>query len=159
MSRPSAKRIRMACGRGVADDVPTGQHVVLVFQLDNHARAGFFQVLAVAVLAAGVGGDVGLDVDHRRPDELGDDLHDGRLGLEDFDVPLQFPPQFRPLFGPGVARLFKGRRQGRGRLRMAAAARHGRAETKQRRKADGERPKATAIGQWSLQNLPLANGQ
>ena len=48
-SRPSARLILMAVGRGVADHVPVGQHVVLALQLDNHAGAGLFHVPAAAV--------------------------------------------------------------------------------------------------------------
>ena len=58
----------------------------------------------------GVGGDVGLDVDHGRADELGDDFQDGRLGLEDLGMPFEIALQLGTLLGAGAP---VGRRQRR----------------------------------------------
>ena len=96
MRRPSARLILIDCRRSVADDVPVGQHVVLILQLDDHAGAGLFHVPAAAVLRVGVGRNVGLDVDHRRADQLGDDLHHGRLGFEHLGMCAPIPAAIRP---------------------------------------------------------------
>ena len=85
-------------------------------------------------LAVGVGGwNVGFDVDDRRPDELGDDLQDGRLGFEHLDVAIQFAAQFRPRFGPDLGGLLESRRQGRRRLR---SGRGGKRENKGENEAE-----------------------
>ena len=135
ISRPSANWILMASGVGVVDDVPIGQHVMLRLKLDNHARAGLFDVPALVILQ---GRDVGRDVDHRRADQLGDDLQHGRLGLEDLGVAFEFPPQGRPLLGIDRAGALEGRGQGGGSL---GAGRGGQTKAseriRQRRRAEG----------------------
>ena len=78
-------------GRGAADDVAVGQHVVLALTADNDAGAGLFGVLAAAVLETGAVSDVGLDVDDGGPDELGHRLDHGSLLFEDLGLLLEQP--------------------------------------------------------------------
>ena len=101
--------------RSAADHVPVGQHVVVALQFDNHAGAGFFHMPGVVVGRVGLGRDVGLDVNHGRPNQLGHNFQYGRLGLEQMALMLQFPLQFGPLLGPGRFRPFQcGGQGGRG---------------------------------------------
>jgi hypothetical protein len=98
----------------------------------------------MTVLAIRVGGrHVGLDMDDRRPDELGDDLHNGRLSFEYLDAAVQFPPQFGAGLGPDVDRPFKPRRQGRGRLRRGCRSKT-RHEQKDEANAECDRSKEQA---------------
>ena len=83
-------------GAARVDHVPVGQHVVLALPLDDDAGAGLF-VAAVAVLEAGRGAAVGLDVDDRGADQLGDRLEHGGLGLQDGGVLFQGALQLGPL--------------------------------------------------------------
>ena len=70
-----------AVGRGVAKDVPVGEHVEAALPLDDHARAGFLDV-PVAIVLERLLRHVGFDMDHRRADELGHGLDDRGLGLQ-----------------------------------------------------------------------------
>ena len=66
----------------MADDVAVGEHVVLAAELDDHARAGLFDVEHAAVL----GQQRGLDVDDGGRDQLHDALDQAELALERVDV-------------------------------------------------------------------------
>ena len=94
----------------------------MLSHLDDHARAGFFDVASVAVLQAGLGRNIGLDVDNRRADEFGDELDDVRLGLQRFGLVFQLASEFGPLFGIGVGGAFERGRQRR-RLRRRIGGR------------------------------------
>ena len=87
--------MRIDVGRGAADHVPVGQHVELALPLDDHAGAGLFDAAAAAGLQAAAG-RVGLDVDDRRADQLGDRLEDEAWDFEHRGVLVQEPLRVRP---------------------------------------------------------------
>ena len=79
-------------GRQAFDKMPVAQHVGIAGVADDHAGAGFLDA-AVLPGTAGLGRDVGLDVDHGRSDKLGDGLDHGGLGFEHLAVPAQHAMQ------------------------------------------------------------------
>ena len=87
-----------AVGRGVAKDVPVGEHVESALPLDDHARALLLD-MPVEIVRQRPLRHVGLDIDDRRADQFRHGLEYCGLGLQQWGVLLQNPPQLGPRFG------------------------------------------------------------
>ena len=75
---------------GIADDVPVSEYVEFFFPFDDHSGA----VLLNYMPARGIRPALRFDKHHRRADQLGHRFHNGRLGVEHGEMPLEFLPQF-----------------------------------------------------------------
>ena len=112
--------MRMPSRRGVADDVPVGEHIVLPLSwMIRRSRPLRLRPWPYARLASR---DVGLDVDDGGADELGDDFDDRGLGFEDW-ASCRVRAAVRPVVRARRRSALKAAGSGRRRLGMDDAGR------------------------------------